>query len=86
MPIRYETQGRDAHRISVIDVDKRDIEIQLWLDDVDRGYRTVNLDPTVDCGRDIPKCLELGFGSGVLDIPPGKHVVRAEIHKREHLL
>jgi len=82
IPIRYLTEARNARRISVLDVDRRDIEIELWLDDIYKGYRDVDLNATVDCGRDIIKCIELDFGSGAVEIPPGKHMFRAEIRKR----
>jgi hypothetical protein len=67
----------------MVDLDKRDIEIELWLDDINRGHRPIALDNTVDCGQDIRKCLDLGFASEVLLIPPGEHTFRAEIHKRK---
>ncbi len=73
-----------SHRVSVVDIDKRDIEIRVWLDAEDRGHRDVNLeDPTVDCGDDISKCLGLGFAAAVVVAPPGRHTVKAEIRKRE---
>jgi len=84
-PITFRTpRGRMSHRVSVVDIDKRDIEIRVWLDEEDRGHRDVNLeDPTVDCGDDISKCLGLGFAAAVVVAPPGRHTVKAEIRKRE---
>jgi hypothetical protein len=83
-PIIYRTPwGGKAHRVSVADIDKRDIEIRMWVDGEDKGHRDVDLDPTVDCGDDLYKCLRLGFASATVVVPPGRHTVKAEILKRE---
>ncbi|KAK2467669.1 hypothetical protein APHAL10511_000524 [Amanita phalloides] len=79
-PIMYKTpRKRKAHQISVIDIDKRDIEIRMWVDNEDRGHRTVDLDPTVDCGDNISQCIAQGFGAALIVVPPGRHTVKAEI-------
>ena len=77
------TWGRKAHQISVINPNKRDIELHMW---VDRDYMgsDVALNSTVDCGGDITKCLDLDSGSALFVVPPGMHTVRAEIRKREY--
>lgn len=83
-PIVYRTpKGYKAHRISVVDIDQRDIEIHMWVDNEDRGYHPVDLDVSVDCGDDIYKCLQLDFGSAQIDVPMGEHTVKAMIRKRE---
>ncbi|KAF8663970.1 hypothetical protein AX14_006803 [Amanita brunnescens Koide BX004] len=82
-PIIYRTpRGRKAHQISVVDLDKRDIELSLWVGKDYTGSRDVELDSTVDCGEDIGKCLELDFASALVVVPPGRHTIRAEIRKR----
>ena len=84
-PIIYRTpRGRKAHQISVVDLDKRDIELQMWIDKEYMGSRDVALDSTVDCGDDIGKCIELEFSSALFVVPPGRHTVRAEIRRREY--
>ena len=84
-PIIYQTpRGRKAHQISVIDLDKRDIELQMWVDKKYMGSRDVELNSTVDCGEDIGKCINLDFGSALVVVPSGRHTVRAEIRKREY--
>ena len=72
-----------SHRVSVVDIDKRDIEIRVWVDDDDKGHRDVDLNSTVDCGDDISKCLGLGFAAAAVVVPPGRHTVKAEIRKGE---
>lgn len=84
-PIIYRTpKGHKAHQISIVDLDKRDIGLQVWVDKYDMGFRDVLLDSTVDCGEDLAKCLELGFASVLFVVPPGRHTVRAGIRKREY--
>ena len=84
-PIIYQTpHGLKAHHIAVVDIDKRDIELQLWVDQEYMGYHPVELNSTVDCGVDIVKCLNLDFASGYFVVRPGRHAVRAEIRKREY--
>ncbi|KAF8708899.1 hypothetical protein AX14_013538 [Amanita brunnescens Koide BX004] len=83
-PIIYRTpKGHKAHQISIVDLDKRDIELQVWVDKYDMGFRDVLLDSTVDCGEDLAKCLQLGFASALFVVPPGRHTVRAGIRKRD---
>ena len=82
-PITFRTpMGRMSHRVSVVDIDKRDIEIRVWLDDEDKGHRNVDLDSAVDCGDDLFKCLSHDFAAAVVVAPPGRHTVKAEIRKR----
>lgn len=67
----------------MVDIDKRDIEIRMWVDDEDRGHLDVDLDPTVDCGDDVRRCLSLNFGTAAVTVPPGRHTIKAEIRMRE---
>ena len=68
----------------MVDLDKRDIELQTWVDTEYKGYNPVELNSTVDCGADVVKCLNLDFGSTLFVVPPGRHTVRAEIRKGEY--
>ena len=68
----------------MVDLDKRDIELQTWVDTEYKGYHPVELNSTVDCGADVVKCLNLNFGSTLFVVPPGRHTVRAEIVKGEY--
>jgi hypothetical protein len=80
-PIVYKTKSPKPLRVYVVAVDKRGIEVRLRVDDIDQGYQAVELDQTIECGEDVDKCIELGFGYSVADVPPGKHTVKAEIVK-----
>ncbi|KAK2467667.1 hypothetical protein APHAL10511_000522 [Amanita phalloides] len=80
--ITYRTWSSKARQISVVDLDKRDIEIRMWVDREDRGHNAVELDHTVECGEDVKKCLDSGFGAARILVPPGWHKVTAEIVKR----
>ena len=68
----------------MVDLDKRDIELQMWVDNEYRGSTDVELDSNVDCGEDVTRCLDLHFGAAFVVVPPGRHTVRAEIRKREY--
>jgi hypothetical protein len=86
-PIIYQmpwTWGRKAHQISVMNPDKRDIELHMWVDREYIGSGDMALNSTVDCGGDVTKCLDLDSGPALFVVPPGKHTVRAEIRQREY--
>lgn len=74
---------KKAHQITVVDIDKRDVEIRMWVDDQDLGNKQVERNLSVDCGEDINKCLRLGFGSARVVVPPGEHTIKVGIVKRE---
>ena len=67
----------------MVDIDQRDIEIRVWVDNQDLGYKFVDLDSSVDCKDNIDECLRLGFGFARVVVPPGRHTIKAEIRKRE---
>ncbi|KIL58082.1 hypothetical protein M378DRAFT_171053 [Amanita muscaria Koide BX008] len=82
--LTYQTKGPKAHQISIVDIDKRDVPgFRLQLDGKDLGFQTVELDDSIDCGIDEGRCMVLGFASTKIIVPPGKHVVKAEIADRE---
>ena len=84
-PIIYRMPyGLNAHQISVVDLDKHDIELQMWVDHEYMGSGDVELNLNVDCGEDVTQCLNLHFGTAFVVIPPGWHIVRAEIRKCEY--
>ena len=64
----------------------RDIEIRMRVDGEDRGHNNVELDPYVYCGENVKKCIDMGFGSALILVPPGRHKVTAEIVDRECLV
>ncbi|KAM6494618.1 hypothetical protein JOM56_009241 [Amanita muscaria] len=84
-PIIYHTpRGRRGHKVTIIAIDRRDIQLRYWVDEKDRGTIPIELDPSVDCGEDIVKCLDLGFSAALIDIPPGRHTFKAEIVRQEN--
>lgn len=79
VPIEYELDHPRPHRLSVMDLDARDIRMTLFVDDVLRGItRDFELDKNVTCGEDLRSCLNQGFSAGMIVIDPGKHKVRVE--------
>ena len=68
----------------MINPDKHDIELHMWVDKEYIGSGDATFDSTVDCGGDVAKCLDLDSGSALFVVPPGMHTVRAEIRKRKH--
>ncbi|EPQ54046.1 heme peroxidase [Gloeophyllum trabeum ATCC 11539] len=76
-PIEYTYKSRRPHRLSVVDIDKRDMQLELFVDGQSRGVTTeFTLDKAVDCGEDLRRCLQERFSAGVIEIPPGKHTVK----------
>ncbi|KAF8630028.1 hypothetical protein AX15_003143 [Amanita polypyramis BW_CC] len=85
-PLLYRTNNTNSvYKITVVDLDKRDIEIRLWLNEKGCGnlYRGVDLDPAVDCGANVDECINEKFSSPFILVPPGRHTVGAEIRERE---
>lgn len=77
IPITYTHKNRKAHRLSVIDIDARDTQMDLFIDNLSYGVtRDFELNKELDCGEDLRFCLEQGFSAGVLVVPPGKHTVK----------
>ena len=77
--ITYRTWSRKARQISVVDLDKRDIAINLRIDGRDQGTTKVDLDPNISCGDNVQKCIDMGFASALVLVPAGRHKVTAEI-------
>ena len=80
-PIEFTLDGdpATAHRLSVVDIDKKDVRMGVYVDDVLFGLTTaIEPDPKQECGRDPPRCLQMQFSAGVAHILPGNHVVRIE--------
>lgn len=67
----------------MVDLDKRDIELEIWVDQEYSVSRDAELNSNVDCREDVAKCLDLNFSAAFVVVPPGQHTVRAEIRKRE---
>ncbi|KZT22376.1 hypothetical protein NEOLEDRAFT_656771 [Neolentinus lepideus HHB14362 ss-1] len=79
LPIEYTYRSRRPHRLSVVDADKRDLRLQLFVDGKSLGITTaIELDKSVDCGTNLNMCLEQKFSAGVIEVPRGRHTVRIE--------
>ncbi|KAF8623795.1 hypothetical protein AX17_007298 [Amanita inopinata Kibby_2008] len=82
--LTYRTRGRKTHKFSVVDIDRRDVQLTMWIDDEYHGRaRDVEIDPTVECGEDVNKCLSLDFSAGLIVVPPGRHTVKIEIERKK---
>lgn len=77
--LNYISNKSTAHRLSVFDVDKKDMQMVISVDGIARGLtRDFDLDLEEDCGLDVPVCAQKGFSGGLLVIPAGKHEVLIE--------
>ncbi|KAF9006969.1 hypothetical protein BDQ17DRAFT_1407526 [Cyathus striatus] len=86
IPIEYTLDLPVAHRLSFVDVDKKDVRMSVEVDNVLRGFaRDFELNKTEDCGDNIGLCLNNGFSAGLVVIPPGKHTVRIDWQGKENL-
>lgn len=74
--LNYTSNNSTAHRLSVYDVDKRDMRMAIYVDDILRGLTTdFDLDLEEDCGLDVHLCYQKGFSAGWLVVPAGEHQV-----------
>jgi hypothetical protein len=74
--LNYTSNNNTAHRLNVFDVDKRDMLMAIYVDDILRGLtRDFDLDLEEDCGLDVYLCSQKNFSAGSLVIPAGKHQV-----------
>jgi len=78
-PLKYTSNNKTAHRLSVYDVDKRDMRMAIYVDDILRGLTSeFDLDLEEDCELDVYMCAQKHYSAGWLVIPSGKHEVRIE--------
>ncbi|KAF8797699.1 heme peroxidase [Phlegmacium glaucopus] len=85
-PLKYISNNKTAHRLSVYDADKRDMRMAIYVDDILRGLTSeFDLNLEEDCGLDIYMCAQKGYSAGLLVIPPGKHEVRIEWNGKEYV-
>ncbi|TFK59933.1 hypothetical protein BDN72DRAFT_905407 [Pluteus cervinus] len=76
-PVEYTLDYKRPHRLSLVDIDHRDLMMAVHVDDVLRGQTTdFTLDKNTDCGEDLGSCLGLNYSGGVVIVPPGKHTVK----------
>ena len=74
--LNYTSSNSTAHRLSVFDVDKRDMRMAIYIDDILRGLTSdFDLDLEEDCGLNVYLCAKKNFSGGWLVVPAGKHEV-----------
>jgi len=82
--LNYTSNNSTAHRLSVYDVDKRDMRMAIYVDDILRGLTTdFDLDLEEDCGLDVYVCARKNFSAGWLVVPAGKHQVSIQWNGKE---
>jgi hypothetical protein len=79
LPLEYTLDHHKAHMLSVVDIDARDMQLAVYVDEELRGLtRDFELNKTINCGEDLRMCLSDGFSAGVVVVRPGNHTVRIE--------
>jgi hypothetical protein len=79
LPLEYTLDHHKSHMLSVVDIDARDMQMAIYVDDELRGLtRDFELNKTADCGEDLRTCLLGGFSAGFVVVRPGNHTVRIE--------
>ena len=79
LPLVYTLDHPKPHKLSLLDIDARDMQMAVYVDDDLRGLtRDFEVNKTMDCGEDLRSCLMSGFSAGVVVVRPGKHTVRIQ--------
>lgn len=79
VPIQYNTNNQKAHKVSIMDIDEKDTRMKLYIDDIYAGVTSdFEVNKTMNCGDDLRLCLQQGYSSGVIIVPPGRHEVKIE--------
>ncbi|KDQ51439.1 hypothetical protein JAAARDRAFT_530376 [Jaapia argillacea MUCL 33604] len=74
IPIKRPYRLIKPNRFTVLDVDKRDMQMELLVDSVTRGNTSdFVLDKSVDCGQDYWSCPGKGLSGGIVVVASGKH-------------
>lgn len=75
-PISYSFEHVKPHRLSVVDIDQRDLQLAVYVDGDLRGHTSgFDLNKNINCGEDARACLNAKFSGGAVVVPPGKHTV-----------
>jgi len=76
-PIEYTLDYQNPHRISAVDIDARDMELEIYVDGILRGLTSdFALNKSVNCGDNWKVCVAQNFSAGVVVVPPGNHTVK----------
>jgi hypothetical protein len=75
-PVTYTLDSQRPHLVSVIDIDARDMKLEISIDGVAQGEtEDFELNTSVYCGEDLASCLDQNFSTGSAVVPAGKHTV-----------
>jgi hypothetical protein len=79
LPLEYTLDHPKPHKLNVVDIDARDMQMAVYVDNQLRGLtRDFEVNKTMNCGEDLRACLISGFSAGVVVVRPGKHAVRIQ--------
>ncbi|KAF8647707.1 hypothetical protein AX16_006599 [Volvariella volvacea WC 439] len=86
VPAEYILESEIPHRLSVVDIDARDAQFAISVDNVLQGITSeFEFDKYANCGDDVARCLAHNFSGGVVIVPPGRHTVRVSWAGREFI-
>ncbi|KAF8664844.1 hypothetical protein AX16_000685 [Volvariella volvacea WC 439] len=86
MPVTYTLEHPRPHRLSIIDLDARDMQMAINVDGVPSGITSdFVLDKYVTCGDNISRCVNYNFSGGVVVVPPGRHTVEITWVGKEYI-
>jgi hypothetical protein len=76
-PIEYTLERKKPHRLTVLDIDARDMRLAVYVDGIMRGMSSdFKLDKSMICGDTIQICLDQNFSTAAVVVPPGRHTVK----------
>lgn len=77
--MEYTLDHPKAHRLSVVDIDARDMQMAIYVNDELRGVtRDFELNKTANCGESLKVCINDGFSAGMVVVRPGNHTVKVQ--------
>ena len=77
IPVEYTLDYQKPHRVCAIDIDARDMELEIYVDGILRGLTSeFELDKSVNCADDWKACRAKNFSVGCVIVAPGDHIVK----------
>jgi len=77
IPVEYTLDYQKPHRVCAIDIDARDMELEIYVDGILRGLTSeFELDKSVNCADDWKDCRAQNFSTGCVIVSPGDHTVK----------
>ncbi len=77
-PLEYTLKLRKAHRLSIIDIDAKDMSMGMYVDGVAKGDTPVKEVNKTETCNDANDCWGKDYSSGSVVVPRGKHTVRVQ--------